>query len=70
MANPDDDAARSTTDPDGAPRVETEDAEPGVWPAAKGEREVGPHDDTKPFPDDTDPANPRPVPGTEQAKEA
>ena len=61
---------RSTTDPDTAPQTETEHAEPGTRPAVKSEREVGPHDDTKPWADDTAPDNPRPVPGTEEAKEA
>jgi hypothetical protein len=47
-----DDAARSTTDPDAAPQVETEKAEPGTRPAVKSEGEVGPHDTRRPWDDE------------------
>ena len=47
-----DDPARSTTDPDAAPQVETEDAEPGTRPAVNSEGEVGPHDTRRPWDDD------------------
>jgi hypothetical protein len=61
---------RSTTAPDTAPQFETRDAAPGDRPAIKGEREHGPHDETKPWTDDNAKPNPRPVPGTEEAREA
>lgn len=71
MTDHDDDLARSTTAPDTAPQTET-DAEPapGHRPAVKDGGEHGPHDDTKPWTDDNARPNPRPVPGTEEAREA
>ena len=47
-----DEAARSTTDPDAAPQVETQEADPGTRPAVKSEGEVGPQGTRRPWDDE------------------